>query len=85
MTGAINTRGLVGTSNIDYGDTLPATAVEGQVFFQIQDSEAFDIDKVYPIGTVYMNMNSTNPSALFGGTWQSMTNSLGVYMWQRLT
>ena len=27
-------------------------------------------NKVYPIGSIYMSVNSTNPSELFGGTWE---------------
>ena len=27
------------------------------------------LDNVYPIGSIYMSVNSTNPSTLFGGTW----------------
>lgn len=27
------------------------------------------LDKIYPIGTIYMSVNSTDPSTLFGGTW----------------
>lgn len=27
------------------------------------------LNKVYPIGSIYMSVNSTNPSSLFGGTW----------------
>ena len=27
------------------------------------------LDKVYPIGAIYMSVNSTNPQNLFGGTW----------------
>lgn len=27
------------------------------------------LDSVYPIGSIYMSVNNTNPSSLFGGTW----------------
>lgn len=29
------------------------------------------LNLVYPIGAIYMSVNSTNPSTLFGGTWVS--------------
>ena len=36
--------------------------------------EALDIswDQVYPVGAIYMTVNSDDPSVLFGGTWQKI-------------
>lgn len=28
------------------------------------------VDLVYPVGSLYFSTNSTNPSTLFGGTWE---------------
>lgn len=36
----------------------------------IKTSEVVDL--VYPVGSLYMSMNSTNPSTLFGGTWEQI-------------
>ena len=30
------------------------------------------VNLIYPIGSIYTSLNSTNPSALFGGTWQQI-------------
>lgn len=32
------------------------------------------LDRVYPVGSIYMSVNSTDPSELFGGTWTRITN-----------
>lgn len=34
-----------------------------------------DIDDVYPVGSIYMSVNNTSPSTLFGGTWVQLTDT----------
>lgn len=31
------------------------------------------LNKTYPVGTVYMSLQSTSPASLFGGTWTAIT------------
>ena len=35
--------------------------------------KAIDYD-IYPIGSIYMNVNSTSPAAIYGGTWEQITD-----------
>lgn len=69
MTGALTTKGIKLTSGTDYGTTLPSNPDTNQLFFQTVGSN-FVLDNVYPVGSIYMSVNSTNPGTLFGGTWE---------------
>ena len=40
------------------------------------------LDLVYPVGSIYMSVNSVNPSTIFGGTWERWGEGrvpVGVY------
>ena len=71
MKGALTTKGIKLTSGTDYGTTLPSSPATNQLFFQTVGSN-FVLDNVYPVGSIYMNVNSTNPGTLFGGTWEQI-------------
>jgi len=46
--------------------------MEESVRFKPTAGGSFNPLSMYPIGSIYLSVNSTNPSELFGGAWESI-------------
>ena len=42
------------------------------VKFKVEDT---NFNKIYPVGSIYMSVNSTDPSDLFGGEWERIKDT----------
>ena len=54
------------------------TIDELQVDGTIYDVGENVFDLVYPVGSIYMSVNATNPGTLFGGTWTQIKDTFLV-------
>ena len=56
--------------NAKLGATNVQAAIDGTCTKFSNDLQSFLL-KVYPVGSIYISYNSTNPGTLFGGTWEA--------------
>lgn len=64
--------GTTGKVIKDSGFTIEKSVPSDAVFTDTQRSDSSIVNLIYPVGSIYMSVNSTSPATLFGGTWSQL-------------
>lgn len=65
--------GEYGVLNV-YGDGSINVTARGGLSLTLGDDTRSFLDWTYPVGSIYLSVNSTSPAAKFGGTWTPIEN-----------
>lgn len=66
--------GPSGPNSVYVGNTEPSDT-NIRVWIDTDDDASRIVDLVYPIGSIYMSVNSSSPVVLFGGTWERIQDT----------
>ena len=67
---------LIETTDLFDGKILETKDnLESEIGDTKEDTISFLFDKIYPVGSIYMSVNPTSPSVLFGGEWAQLTDT----------
>jgi len=74
VSGSINQSNVTGLNNTITAIQGKDTEQDGRLsLLEGTMNDLFDL--IYPVGSIYMSVNSTSPSVLFGGTWERIKDT----------
>lgn len=65
---------LKGSNGLYVGNVEP-TDPDIHVWIDTTSSGIRLVDYIYPVGSIYISVNNTSPSTLFGGTWEQIQDT----------
>ncbi len=73
----INSKDVTYEDNAGLGATNVQAAIDGtctKFSNQLTNLQTTILNKVYPVGSIFISTSNTNPGTLFGGTWEAYGN-----------
>ena len=61
------------------GTTIAPITIPSAIIFEDGQSLVDKLNNIYPVGSIYLSVNSTSPSEFFGGTWIQIAQGRTIF------
>lgn len=73
INNVVGSHNVSNIAHLDIRDSLDNKANSSHTHTNSDITDLFNA--IYPVGSIYISVNNTSPSTLFGGTWEQLTET----------